>query len=244
VSQFPYPPPYTPPPIDYRAWGTPQTSSAANTAALWQAIVGGLLFLGSACFLSAVWIVPEKILQQAIEQQHIQLGSVDNMSAAQMLRLGMTVILGLGTILGLSLLILTYFVRRGGKTSAVFSMVLVGLFELFVLLNFLGAFLQFGSPQAILSLLLNGGLLALGATTLIKLAAALKSNPAQMQAMQQAYYWMMQQQQQSGTGAPGYGYGQVPPPSQTGGFIPAPPPPPPPPAQPAPPPENKDHSGQ
>jgi hypothetical protein len=222
--QFP-PPPYSPPMVDPRAWALAQPHAAGRAAALWQLVLGALLFLSGSCVVTAVAVVPDDVINKAIEQQHTVLPPFQNMSPAQELRLGMSIISGLMIVAGGVLLILIFFVRRGGRVSTVFSIVFTSIIAVILLINLVNGLMQLaGNPQVILPLALFGGILALCAVTIAKLVAALKaSGSAQMQAMQQAYYWMMQHQQ-----AGGYGYGQ-----SAGG--PGPSAPPPPPAAPMPP---------
>jgi hypothetical protein len=198
-----------------------QPHAAGRAAALWQLILGALLFLSGSCVVTAVAVVPDDVMNKAIEQQHTVLPPFGNMSPAQELRLGMSIISGVMIVAGGVMLLLAFFVRRGGRVSTVFSIVFTSVIALILLVNFVSGLIQLaGNPQVILPLALFGGILALCAVTIAKLVAALRSSGSvQMQAMQQAYYWMMQHQQ---TG--GYGYGQNP-----GG------PPPPPPAAPMPP---------
>ncbi len=198
-----------------------QPHAAGRAAGLWQLILGALLFLSGSCVVTAVAVVPDDVMNKAIEQQHTVLPPFGNMSPAQELRLGMSIISGVMIVAGGVLLLLAFFVRRGGRISTVFSIVFTSVIALVLLINFVSGLLQLaGNPQVILPLALFGGILALCAVTIAKLVAALSSSgSAQMQAMQQAYYWMMQHQQTEG-----YGYGQ-----NAGGQ------PPPPPAAPMPP---------
>jgi hypothetical protein len=227
--QFP-PPPYSPPMVDPRSWAMAQPHAAGRAAALWQLILGALLFLSGSCVVTAVAVVPDEVMNKAIEQQHTVLPPFGNMSPAQELRLGMSIISGVMIVAGGVLLLLAFFVRRGGRISTVFSIVFTSVISLILLINFVSGLLQLaGNPQVILPLALFAGILALCAITIAKLVAALKSSgSAQMQAMQQAYYWMMQHHQAGTYGQGGYGAipGQIP-----GRDAPAPPiaPPPPPP---------------
>ena len=91
--QFP-PPPYSPPQVDPRAWAMSQPHAAGRAAALWQLILGALLFLSGSCVVTAVAVVPDDVMNKAIEQQHTVLPPFGNMSPAQELRLGMSIISG------------------------------------------------------------------------------------------------------------------------------------------------------
>jgi hypothetical protein len=220
LSQFQFPPPpYSPPAIDPRAWAASAPHTAGKAAAIWQLILGALLFVAGSCVITAVGIVPDDVMNKAMQQQHTALPPMGNMTPAQELRLAMSIVSGLMIFAGGVLLVLTYFVRRGGKVSTIFSIIFTCLIGLILLVNFISGLLQVaGNPQVMLPMALFAGIMALCFVTVAKLVIALKSaGSVQMQAMQQAYYWMMQNQQ---AGGQGYGYGQNP------GAPPAPPAPP------------------
>jgi hypothetical protein len=156
------------------------------------------------------------------------------MTLVQELRLLFSVFSGVMLITGGLLLLLTIFVRQGGKASTIFSIILTGLIGLFLAISLLSDLLQIASnPMVFAPLLLTLAVLGLCIVTIAKLAGALKSaGSASAQAMQQAYYWMMQQQaagySPAGYGQNGYNY---PPPAQPNlpsenGAQPAPQPPP------------------
>jgi hypothetical protein len=208
LNQYPFlPPPYSPPTIDPRVWAIAQPNPAGRAAGLWQLILGALIFLTGSCAATAVWVVPDEVVYRAFQQQqHSQLPPVGDMSPAQEMRLIMTIASGVMIVAGGVLLILMIFVRRGGKVSTVFSIVFTGIITLILLANFVSGLMQMpGHPEVIFPLALIGGVLALSGVTIVKLIVALRSaGTTQMQAMQQAYYWMMQNQQ-GGMGAGGYG---------------------------------------
>ena len=220
LSQFQFPPPpYSPPVVDPRL-GDVATARGRTLGGFVANSPGALLFLSGSCVVTAVSVVPDDVMTKAIEQQHTALPPFRTMSPAQELRLGMSIISGLMIFAGGVLLILGFFVRRGGRISTVFSIVFTSIIAVILLINFVSGLIQLlGNPQVILPLTLFAGILALCAVTIAKLVAALRSSgSAQMQAMQQAYHWMMQHQQ-----AGGYGYGQS---NTVGPGLPGPPPPP------------------
>ena len=230
--------------VDPRAWAlAAQPHPQGQSAALWQLILGALIFLAGTCIVTAVWIVPDAVMVDAMRQQQTSLPPMENLTPAQEIRMLASIGSGVMIVAGGLLLLFALFVRRGGKVSIILSIILNGLLALLLLTNFVSGLVQAMSrPAALLPLALIGGILALCAITLVKLVAALRSSgSAQMLAMQQqAYYWMMQQQQGGGYAppGPGYGYGQnyPPPPPPPPGI--APPPPPSGPNYPPPPPPN------
>ncbi|HEX4052857.1 MAG TPA: hypothetical protein VHX86_01195 [Tepidisphaeraceae bacterium] len=211
MSQYPFPPPpYSPPVVDPAAWASAQPNAAGRAAALWQFILGGVIFLGGTCAGLLVFM-PDNLMNEVARQQQRNLQPINNLTPVQEIRLIATIGSGTMLVAGGLLLLLAFFVRRGGKVSTIFSMVLNGVIALFLGMSLLGDLLQLGSnPMVVMPLLLSIGVLGLCIVTIVKLSAALKSAGAnQAQAMQQAYYWMMQQQQAAGgSGQAGYGYGQ------------------------------------
>ena len=147
---------------------------------------------------------------------------------------GMLLLTAIAVALGLLLIVLAFFVRRGGRGAAIFSMSLTGVIALGMLITLLNGLRQLAanpSGQGMVAVLMMGVGLALAGTTIARLVVVLRSR-ADLGAMaaQQAQYWAMMQQQG------GYGYGYPPPPPTGAGPI-APPAPggpqnPPPPAPP------------
>jgi hypothetical protein len=210
--------------VDPRAWAMSQPHAAGRAAGLWQLVLGAIIFLFGTCVGSFSRIVPDDVLLQAVRQQQPSLSASESSSLVREMRGMITIISPTMIAVGGLLLILVIFVRRGGKISTVCSIVLNGLIAMFLLLIFVTGLSQAAvNAMAIPPLAMFGGLIALCVITLVKLVAAFQSaGPAQLQAMQQAYYWMMQQQQAAGGyGQAGYGYGQAPPPPPQ---PPAPPP--------------------
>jgi len=212
LSQYPYPPPpYSPPMVDPSAWAYAPPRSEALAAGLWQLILGALIFLGGTCVGAAIWVAPDELVMQAARQQQASLPQMQNFTLVQEIRLVFLVFSGMMLLTGGLLLLLTIFVRKGGKASTVCSIAVNCIVGLFLALSLLSDLLQVaGNPMVIAPLLLTLGVLGLCIVTIAKLVVALKSSgSAQAQAMQQAYYWMMQQQA-GGYGQAGYG-GYLPP---------------------------------
>jgi hypothetical protein len=224
LSQYPFPPPpYSPPMVDPRVWAMSQPQAAGRAAALWQLVLGGLIFLSGSCVITAVWVVPDNVMVEAARQQQTNLPPIQNLTPVQEIRLFTTVGSGMMIVAGGLLVLLMFFVRRGGKISTILSIVLNSVIALVLLMNFVAGLGQVAiRPAAIVPLALFGGILALAGITIGKLVVALRSSgTAQTQAMQQAHYWMMQHQQNGG-----YGYGAGPgrdAPAQ-GAALPPPPP--------------------
>jgi hypothetical protein len=216
LSQYPFPSsPYSVPTVDYRTWSVSRPNSAAKSAAIWQLILGGFLFLCGSCVGGVMWIVPDDMMNQAIAQQEGSLPPMAGMTPVQEFRMLASVVFGAMFVLGLLLLIFALFVYRGGKLSTIFSMVISMLAGFFFLLDFASSIFQVVShPATILPVLFILGILALTGVTTGKLISALRTaGTAQAQAMQQAYYWMMQYQQQyAAQNQAGYGYAPPPPP--------------------------------
>jgi hypothetical protein len=231
LSQYPFPPsPYSPPGVNPGHWNYGQPHGPARTAALLQIILGGILVMFGTCVGSLIWIVPDDVLNKVVQQQQANFPPMSGYSPVQEFRILCAISLGLMLLAGTVLLILAFFVRRGGQTSAVISIVansLVGLCVLIDLAVNLGQVA--GNPANIFSLLILIGVAVLVGFTIAKLIVSLRSSgSAQMRAMQQTYYWAMQQQQASGGfGQSGYGYGSPasPPPQPPATQGPLPPPP-------------------
>ncbi len=270
MSQNPYPypppPPYPSPPpsptVDYRAaWAVVPPHAAGRSAALWQTILGAILFLAGTCVVSVVWAAPDSFMNDVMRQQQTDLPPMQGFTPVQEIRLLASVACGMMIGAGALLLLFSFFVRKGGKASIILSLILNALIALFMLMNLASSFVQLAQrAAAIFPIVMLAGMLFVCGVTIVKLVAALRSaEPAQQLAMQQAYYWMMQQQQAgaygagygpAGYGSGGYGpsgYGSsgyvpqtpVPPPPAGMAFPPQPPPAPPaappPPASPTPP---------
>jgi hypothetical protein len=214
LSQYPFPPPpYSPPVVGPDAWSYFQPNAAGRVAAMWQLILGILMFLGGTCIVTAVWALPDDKLTETVRQQGAPIPAVGGLSPAQVLRMGYSVASAAVLIAGGLLLLMTIFIRRGGKASTICSIILNSLIALVLAVNMFATLVQIAANPlaAIFAVLICAGMLALCGITIVKLVASLKSSTAaQAQAMQQAYYLMMQQQQAApGYGQGGYGYGQA-----------------------------------
>lgn len=214
MSQYPYPPPpYSPPIVDTSAWAHAAPYAEGRAAAMWQLILGTLIFLCGAC-VGILVFMPDAILNQIAHQPQFNVPPIEHLTPVQEIRLAATA--GSATLLvaGGLLLLLALFVRKGGKASTVGSIILNCMVGLFMAMGLPNELLQIAAnPMAIVSLLISLGVLALCITTIAKLSIAFKSTgSAQSQASQQAYYWMMQQQAGTYNHA-GYGsQGDYPPP--------------------------------
>ena len=209
MSQYQYPPPpYSPPIVDPSALAYAPPHSEGRAAAMWQMILGALVFLTGTCIGAAIWVASDDLVTQAVHQQQASLPPMQNLSLVQEVRLVFSVFSGVMLLTGGLLLLLTIFVRQGGKASTVCSIILNCLIGLFLGISVLSDLLQVaGNLMVVAPLLLTLGVLGLCIVTIAKLVVALKSTgSAQSQAMQQAYYWMMQQQ--AGAYGPA-GYGQA-----------------------------------
>jgi hypothetical protein len=179
-------------------------------------VLGGILTLFGTCIGSVVWLIPDDVLGKVVQQQAANLPPMNGYSPIQVMRILSAVTASAMLLAGILLLVLAFFVRRGGRMSAMWSIVANSVIGVFMLMDLLAGVAQGGVRFAIFPLLILVGLLALNGTTIAKLVGSLRSSgDAQIRAMQQAHYWMMQQQQSSGAfGQSGYGYGQsaVPPP--------------------------------
>jgi hypothetical protein len=218
LSQYPFPPsPYVPPGFNPGSWASGQPRTPARSASNLQMVLGGILALFGTCIGSLVWLIPDDVLGKVVQQQGANLPPMNGYSPIQEMRILSAVTAGAMLLAGILLLVLAFFVRRGGRISAVCSIVANSVIGIFILMDLLAGVGQGAVKFAIFPLVILVGLLALDGTTIAKLVASLRSSgDAQIRAMQQAHYWMMQQQQSSGAfGQSGYGYGQgaVPPPS-------------------------------
>ncbi len=201
--------------VDPSAWAQAPPNSDGRAAGLWQLILGSLVFVGGTCVGAAIWVAPDELVMQAARQQQASLPQMQNLSMVQEIRLVFSVFSGMMLLTGGLLLLLTIFVRQGGKASTICSIAVNCLVGLFLGMSLLSDLLQVAAnPMVIAPLLLTLGVLGLCIVTIAKLVVALKSaGSAQAQAMQQAYYWMMQQQA-GAYGQAGYGGGYPPPPQE------------------------------
>jgi hypothetical protein len=186
-------------------------------------ILGVCLVLLPTCLITSVMVVRQQMpqmYQEQVSNMHLPPGTtVDDVLREAMIRGGVSI------VLGLVLIVLAIFVRRGGRSSSITSSVLVGIVGLFMFLALLGVLQQaFSAPsgQALFSLIFVAAGLALCVATFARLIMVARS-PQDLRslAMQQAQYWGMMQQQG------GYGYGYPPPPPAGAGPIGSAPSPPP-----------------
>jgi hypothetical protein len=223
LSQYPYnPSPYQPPPFNYGSG--PMFNSPlrpARIAFVLQLILGICLVLLPTCLITSVMVVRQQMpqmYQQQVSNMQLPPGvTVDDVLREAMIRGGVSI------VLGLVLIVLAFFVRRGGRTSSITSSVLVGILALFMFLALLGVLQQMlsaPSGQAMFSLIFVAAGLALCGATLARLIMVARSPQDLRSLAMQSQYWEMMQQQG------GYGYGYPPPPPAGAAPIGSPPPPP------------------
>jgi hypothetical protein len=234
VSQYPFnPSPYQPPTPNYSAWPAMlDPRRPARIAAIFQFILGAILVLPSTC-AGAVMLVGRPQVSEIFRAQLANMQLPPDTTVDQLIQ-GMLLLTVIAVVVGLLLIVLAFFVRRGSRTAAIFSMTLAGIVALGMLITLLNGLRQLAanpSGQGIAAVLMMGVGLALAGTTIARLVVVLRSRAdLGVLAAQQAQYWAMMQQQG------GYGYGYPPPPPAGAAPI-APPPPggpqnPPPPAPP------------
>ncbi|HSV14434.1 MAG TPA: hypothetical protein VLI90_09250 [Tepidisphaeraceae bacterium] len=211
-----YPSPYSPPPQYPGGYypAPPDPLAPAKRASLMMFILGPLVILAGTCLslfasaLNQVTLQPDQ--QQAIDQVEKTTGV-----PAHTLFMAAGVVM---FVVGLLIVVLGLFVRRGGMGATITSCIVTALILLWLGMNLLGAALHPMGASAGLGIcfgvgifILFGGLLAL----LVAAARAARGVAAGQQQLQ-AQYWQYQQNMQS--------YG--------GYHAPMTPPPPPPPSAP------------
>ncbi len=206
---------YSPPASDYLA--------PARRAGIGLFVLAALGLVCGACVGVGAWIQPmDRIIDQLQRSGYKLPDTGGDIPLEQLLRIGYTVMAVMGVLAGIAFIILGIFVRRGGKTSAIISLVfcvpLIG-----VSLYAVAATLVMGpkNPTAlfgVVMVLVPTGLLVLVMTWLIQAIRAASQVSIQQQ-MMMAQMWQYQQQQAAYGGyhqtpvnpAPGYG-GYTPPP--------------------------------
>lgn len=250
MSQYPspyspQPPPYVPPkpPIDF-SYYAPQAEllGPARRAAVLQAVLGGLVLACGVCLGAMPWVVD---LNEMIAQSGMSLPQAPpGMSLIEMMRFAYTAAGVIGGLVGVGLLVLSYFVRGGGAVPAVLSIVLECLVVLVLLMNLVSALIQAASNPLVglFAALIVLAMLAPFGLNIAWLAAVARGASRLRDARQQyaAHYYQLQQQQHAYGQPGGYGmpyaphpppqyyapqpYGNSPPPQPTGNEPPPPPP--------------------
>jgi MFS family permease len=197
-----YPSPYHPPGVQQYYAAPIDPLRHARRASIFMFIMGPLIFLTGTCMASVLPIIrmappspdTDRLLQTASEQTH---GHPEIFTATGVLLL----------LLGSGMLVLAFFVRRGGRRSCTVGAVVMGLLAVYFLLNLLSSVVMGNIFAVVFSLLM----IALFSMTLIWLIQAIRAAGTIQLAQQQyaAQYWHYQQTMQAHANA-GYGYGQPP----------------------------------
>ncbi len=251
MSQFPPPysqPAYPQPPIDFMQYvpaSQPELLAPAKRASILQAIVGGLLLFCGVCIGTMPWVVNMNF-EEIVAASGMKIPDLPpDMTLEQVMRIAYTLVGGCGSIFGILLLVLSFYVRRGGSGPVIASIVLESMVILVLAMNGVSALFQMTSnpmagAAALVFLSVPLALFGLNVAWLIA-AARNASRLRDLRAQYQAQFYQYQQTQQAyaqpgGYGVPyppqaGYGYGYptapamsapTPPPSQPGGTTPRP----------------------
>jgi hypothetical protein len=183
-------------------WGMHYSSRArpngpAQVAAIWQLVIGGILLLAGTCFGAVAWLAPTNLIEDQMRVQATTVPDIPGWSSAEVLRTEFYVAAGVQFSVGLTLVVLALFVRRGGHGTALASIVFIVLICLVLVLNGAGSIATSGgNPLVLLSLLIIAGLLGLCINTIRKLWEAYRH--AEMGKIQSDQWQMMRQQQMAG----------------------------------------------
>ncbi len=220
-----HPSPYSPPPVppgygyDFNYYQPQQDVLApARRASTMLYVLGGLILLPSFCCFAVGFALPAIMAQQPAVFSEVRASGMSPETVQKTL----IIAAGAALFVGVLMIVLGRFVRRGGMGAAVTASVLVALVFLYLVLNGLGIIVMSGKlppAQIILGLAMTVlGLVVFGILIVWLVQAAMAaSRVAIMQSQYQQQYWQYQQQQQA---------------YQTGSAPPPPPPVPPAPSQP------------
>ncbi len=227
-----YPSPYSPPPVppnygyDFNYY-QPQRDVLAPSrrAGMLLYVVGGLILLPSLCCGAMGLALPAIMAQEPALFSEVSASGMSPEGLQTTLMIGGGVML----LLGVVMIILGRFVRRGSMGAAVTGSVLAVLVFLYLVLNGLGILVMSGKlppAQMVLGLAMTVlGLVIFGMLFVWLIQAAMAApRIAMMQSQYQQQYWQYQQQQQM------YQPGYAAPPAAgetTNPSIPPPPTPPP-----------------
>jgi hypothetical protein len=218
------PPPYAPPLPDYAALGPAGGSPAARRAGVMLFVLGPVVLLLGGCLGTIGGFLAASPSSAEADQLRQQLPPGISAGAMTAIFIGVGVVL---MAVGVTLLALAAFVRRGRTGPTVVATVIIGLAGLYMVANLLVAVVKIGSdPKAASGACM--GVIAVAALGLefAWLIAALRSGPGAIDPYhQQMAQWQQYQQAAQAYGG-GYGYGAPPAPSAGG---------PPPPSTPYPP---------
>ena len=210
MSQYPSypPPPYPQGPVDF-SYYTPQADllAPARRAGILQMIVGSLLLLCGVCVGALPWTldIGDLFAQSGMAVPELPPG----MSVEQVFRILYTSIGAAGGLLGVALLVLAVYVRKGSMGAAITSIMIDGLVLLFLALNLIGALIQMASQPAVgiltvIIVLVPMSLFGLNVAWLIS-AARNASRVAAARQQIQVQYQQYQQHQQAYMQPGGYG---------------------------------------
>lgn len=223
-----YPSPYSPqpymPPVDLSYYQpADHLLRPARRAAILQGILGGGLLVCCVGMASIPWLVDA---EKFISASGVQLPPMPpGWTLDQILRIGYGIVGGCGSILGIALLVLCFFVRGGRRGPVVTSLVLEGIVAAVLGLNIITGIVQsIGNPAALAGVVMIAALLGVFVLNMMWLFVAARVSTGVSAARQQyaAQFFQYQQQQQAygqsasvgpyaqqGYGYPpqGYGYG-------------------------------------
>jgi hypothetical protein len=161
-------------------------------------VIGGILLLAGTCFGTIAWLAPTNLIEDQLRIAATTLPDLPGWSAAEILRTEFYVAAGVQFAIGLLLVVLAIFVRRGGHGSALASIVCIVLIGLVLVLNAMQTIATSGgNPLMLFSLLVVAGMLGLCINTVRKLWEAYRF--AELGKIQNDHQRsMMRQQQLSG----------------------------------------------
>ena len=194
-----YSSPYLPPSIT-PSYGAPMdVLKPARRASVMMFVMGGLMILFSSCMIGVTFmfaLIPPEQLQPL--RDRVQ--SMANMSPEMLFRIAGALVL----VIGMLLVGMAFFVRRGGLVSAILSTVLVGLIVLQQILSLLDALTTAKDAAGLGSLVASFIMFAAFMFMFVWLIQAARAAPKVKAAQQQylAQYWQYQQQAQAYTGYP------------------------------------------
>lgn len=208
-----YPSPYSPPPVppnggyDFNYYQPQQDALApARRASTMLYVLGGLILLPGFCCFAMGFALPAMMAQQPAVFSEVRASGMP----AETVQTTLMVAAGAALFVGVLMIVLGRFVRRGGMGAAVTASVLVVLVFLYLVVNGLSIVLMSGKlppAQVVLGLAMTVlGLVVFGMLIVWLIQAAMAApRVAMMQIQYQQQYWQYQQQQhayQAGYPAP------------------------------------------
>ena len=157
----------------------PPIPGVARAAAIFMAVVGALILLGSVLMAVVIANAPIEMLEEAGALK----GIPPEMDVQTALNLGASCIGACGGMFGLLYLVMSPFVWRGGRGSSIASAVIVGMSIASMLLLGMGGLVQGGPqavPAAVFYLLLA---MVLGVLLFLLIRAVIVLRQRQMQAL-------------------------------------------------------------